>query len=190
MASPSPASRYAITSRRSIITKPCNGCANSQRKRRRSAKTAYANCIAASSPAANRPWPVSTARFRVRIAGAPVIFPNPLKIPQLMEEFGAWLSSASSTPQGAFEGHFRLTAIHPFGDGNGRTARLLMNLMLIRTGYPPVAVRSEDRKTYLDALERGSLADDLGPFQGLLHERLEATLEEYVSALREALPPA
>jgi Fic family protein len=123
-----------------------------------------------------------------RIAGSPVIFPNPLKIPQLMEEFGAWLSSASSTPLGAFEGHFRLTAVHPFSDGNGRTARLLMNLMLIRHGYPPVAVRPEDRKTYLDALERGSLADDLGPFQNFMHARLDATLEEYVSALREALP--
>ncbi|HWN49464.1 MAG TPA: Fic family protein [Xanthobacteraceae bacterium] len=123
-----------------------------------------------------------------RIAGSPVIFPNPLKIPQLMEEFGAWLSSASSTPEGAFEGHFRLTAIHPFTDGNGRTARLLMNLMLIRGGYPPIAVRPEDRKTYLDALERGSLTDDLRPFRSFLHERLDATLAEYLSALQEALP--
>jgi Fic family protein len=118
-----------------------------------------------------------------------VIFPNPLTTPKLMEEFGAWLSSAPSTPEGAFEGHYRLTAIHPFSDGNGRTARLLMNLMLIRGGYPPVTVRPEDRKTYLDALERGSLADDLRPFQSFMHERLDATLGEYLSALQEALPP-
>jgi Fic family protein len=124
-----------------------------------------------------------------RIAGSPVIFPNPLTTPKLMEEFGAWLSSAPSTPEGAFEGHYRLTAIHPFSDGNGRTARLLMNLMLIRGGYPPVTVRPEDRKTYLDALERGSLADDLRPFQSFMHERLDATLGEYLSALQEALPP-
>ena len=65
-----------------------------------------------------------------------------------------------------------------------------MNLMLIRGGYPPVAVGPEERKTYLDALERGSLADDLRPFQSFMHERLEATLGEYVSALRAALPPA
>ena len=123
-----------------------------------------------------------------RIAGSPVIFPNPLKIPQLMEEFGAWLSSAPSTPEGAFEGHFRLTAIHPFSDGNGRTARLLMNLMLLRGGYPPVAVCPEDRKPYLDALERGSLADDLRPFRSFMYERLNATLGEYLSALQEALP--
>jgi Fic family protein len=124
-----------------------------------------------------------------RIAGSPVIFPNPLKIPELMEEFGAWLSAVSPTPEAAFEGHFRLTAIHPFGDGNGRAARLLMNLMLIRGGHPPVAVRPEDRKTYLDALERGSLAGDLRPFQSFMHERLDATMGEYLSALKEGLPP-
>jgi hypothetical protein len=50
----------------------------------------------------------------------------------------------------------------------------------------PVAVRPQDRKTYLDALERGSLAEDLDPFQVFMHERLDATLEEYLSALREA----
>jgi Fic family protein len=123
-----------------------------------------------------------------RIAGSPVIFPNPFRIPRLMEEFGAWLSSAPSTPEGAFEGHFRLTAIHPFSDGNGRAARLLMNLLLIRGGYPPVTVRPEDRKTYLDALELGSLAGDLRPFQSFMHERLDATLGEYLGALQEALP--
>jgi Fic family protein len=126
-----------------------------------------------------------------RIAGSPVIFPNPAKIPHLMENFGAWLKEApSKLPGVAFDAHFRLTAIHPFGDGNGRTARLLMNLLLIRNGYPPVAVRPEDRKTYLDALERASLADDLRPFQTFMHERLDATLGEYLSALQEALPPA
>ena len=123
-----------------------------------------------------------------RIAGSPVVFPNPAKIPQLMKEFGEWLESAPTTPASAFDAHFRLTAIHPFGDGNGRTARLLMNLLLIREGYPPIAVRPEDRKTYLDALERGSLAEDLRPFQTFMHERLDSTLGEYLSALREALP--
>jgi Fic family protein len=128
------------------------------------------------------------SRLPRRIAGSPVVFPNPAKIPQLMGELDTWLKAAPSDPPAAFEGHFRLTAIHPFSDGNGRTARLLMNLMLIRAGYPPVAVRPEDRKTYLDALERGSLAADLDPFQTFMHERLDATLAEYLSALREVLP--
>jgi Fic family protein len=122
-----------------------------------------------------------------RVAGSPVIFPNASKVPILMEEFGAWLAHAPSTPAGAFDAHFRLTAIHPFSDGNGRTARLLMNLMLIRGGYPPVAVRPEDRKPYLDALERGSLSNELQPFQTFMYERLDATLDEYLNALQEAL---
>jgi Fic family protein len=128
------------------------------------------------------------SRLPRRIAGSPVVFPNPAKIPQLMEEFGAWLAGAAQDPATAFAAHFRLTGIHPFADGNGRTARLLTNLLLIRGGYPPIAVRPEDRKTYLDALERGSLAEDLLPFQTFMHARLDATLAEYLSAVREALP--
>ena len=122
------------------------------------------------------------------IKGSPVVFPDPVKIPALMEEFAAWLQAAPPDPASAFEAHFRLTAIHPFDDGNGRTARLLMNLLLIRGGYPPVTVRPEDRKTYLDALERGSLTEDLRPFQIFMHEWLDATLREYLTVLQEALP--
>ena len=128
------------------------------------------------------------SQFPRRIAGSPVIFPNPAKLPQLMQEFGGWLATIPNSPASAFEAHFRLTAIHPFSDGNGRTARLLMNLLLIRGGYAPVAVRPEDRKTYLDTLERGSLADDLAAFQTFMHERLDSTLAEYLSAAKEALP--
>jgi Fic family protein len=124
-----------------------------------------------------------------RVAGSPVIFPNPAKIPELMQEFGASLESAPGDPAAAFAAHFRLTAIHPFVDGNGRTARLLMNLMLIRAGYPPIAVRPADRKAYLDALERGSLAEDLQPFRLLMHERLDATLAEYLSAVQGGSDP-
>jgi len=123
-----------------------------------------------------------------RIAGSPVVFPNPAKIPELMEEFGRWLGAAPADAAAAFDGHFRLTAIHPFADGNGRAARLMMNLMLIRRGYPPVAVAPRDRKRYLDALETGSLAGDLEPFHTLMHELLSATLDEYLQALGEARP--
>lgn len=79
-----------------------------------------------------------------------------------------------------------VTAVHSFSDGDGCATRLLMNLMLLR-GYMPVAVRPEDRKAYLDALEHGSLADDLGAFQQLMHERLDATLADYLAALGQSL---
>jgi Fic family protein len=120
---------------------------------------------------------------RRRIAGSAVVFPNPLKIPSLMQDLGSWLEQAPATPDTAFEAHFRLVAIHPFSDGNGRTARLLMNLVLIRGGYVPVAVRPEDRKSYLDALERASLTEDRSVFDTLMYERLDATLDEYLEAL-------
>lgn len=124
-----------------------------------------------------------------RIAGSPVVLPNAAKIPQLMQEYGVWLGQADPAPATSFDAHYRLVSIHPFSDGNGRTARLLMNLLLLRAGYPPVAVRPEDRKTYLDALEVASMRSDQKPYQVFMHRRLDATLGEYLSALQEALPP-
>ncbi len=129
------------------------------------------------------------SRFPRRIAGSPVALPNAAKIPQLMQDFVEWLAKAEPSPAGSFDAHFRLAAIHPFPDGNGRTARLLMNLLLLREGYPPVAVRPEDRKTYLDTLQHASMRDDLKPFQTFMQQRLDATLKEYLSVLQEALPP-
>ncbi len=124
-----------------------------------------------------------------RIAGSPVVFPNPVKIPQLMKEYGERLAKTEPEPATGFDAHFRLAAIHPFADGNGRTARLLMNLLLLREGYPPVVVRPEDRKTYLDTLEHASMRDDPKPFQTFMHERLDATMGEYLSALQETQTP-
>jgi Fic family protein len=123
-----------------------------------------------------------------RIAGSPVIFPNPAKIPILMKDYGAWLAHAEPAPSTSFDAHYRLVAIHPFADGNGRTARLLMNLLLLRARYPPVAVRPEDRMSYLDILEHASLRDDIEPFQTFLYRRLDSTLSGYLDALEEALP--
>ncbi|MBV8732763.1 MAG: Fic family protein [Acidobacteriia bacterium] len=105
------------------------------------------------------------------------------------EEYGEWLSTAAPEPATSFDAHFKLVAIHPFTDGNGRTARLLMNLLLLRGGYPPVAVRPEDRKTYLDRLEHASMRENLKPFQTFMHQRLDATLGEYLSAFEEAQLP-
>src|SRR5271168_3881963 len=81
-------------------------------------------------------------------------FPSPAEIPALMGDFGKWIGAAPPTPQSAFTAHRRLVDVHPFNDGNGRTARLLMNLVLIRGGYPPIAVRPEDRTDYIRALQQ------------------------------------
>lgn len=124
-----------------------------------------------------------------RIAGSPVVFPNAVKIPSLMTSYGEWLSAVAQEAATSFEAHYQLVAIHPFADGNGRTARLVMNLLLLRAGYPPVAVRPEDRKPYLESLEHASMNGDTAPFQAFMHRRLNATLEEYVNTLQGSLPP-
>ncbi len=76
--------------------------------------------------------------------------------------------------------------IHPCNDGNGRTVRLLMNLLLIRDGYPPVAVRPEDRPRYINALQQAQAGQGEAEFNRLLYERLAATLSEYIAALQAA----
>jgi Fic family protein len=117
-------------------------------------------------------------------------FPSPAEIPALMGDFGAWIGSAPDTPEAAFAAHRRLVDIHPFNDGNGRTARLLMNLILIRGGYPPIAVRPEDRPAYIRALQQAQAGEGTESFDALLYERLDATLGEYLSVLQEAAPGA
>jgi Fic family protein len=115
-------------------------------------------------------------------------FPSPAEVPSLMGDFASWLGAAADTPQTAFTAHRRLVDIHPFNDGNGRTARLQMNLMLIRGGYPPVAVRPVDRPAYIHGLQQAQDGHGAEAFDRLLYERLDATLAEFLSALREALP--
>lgn len=78
-------------------------------------------------------------KVTVMISGSSVVLPNPFKVPELMEAFIQWLQSTTDLHpvELAAEAHYRLVTIHPFIDGNGRTARLLMNLILIAHGYPP-----------------------------------------------------
>jgi Fic family protein len=113
-------------------------------------------------------------------------FPSPAEIPPLMGDFANWLGAVPDTPEAAFTAHRRLVDIHPFNDGNGRTARLLMNLILIRGGYPPIAVRPEDRPAYIRGLQQAQAGRGTGASDTLLYERLDAALGEYLSALREA----
>ena len=112
-------------------------------------------------------------------------FPSPAEVPAPMRDFTSWLGSEPDAPGTAMAAHRRLVGIHPFNDGNGRTARLLMNLLLIRGGYPPVAVRPQDRPAYIAALQ----AEDGGAaFDRLLLMRLDATLDDTLAALQMALP--
>jgi len=115
-------------------------------------------------------------------------FPSPAELPALMHDFAVWLGAAADTPASSFAAHRRLVEIHPFNDGNGRTARLLMNLILIRGGLPPIAVRPTDRPAYIAALQQAQDGQGGEAFDRFLYERLDATLDEYLGAARQALP--
>jgi Fic family protein len=119
----------------------------------------------------------SSVRRYVRTEAGRHWFPPPTEIRTLMHDFGKWLGSAPDTPEAAFEALRRLVDIHPFSDGNGRTARSLMNAILTRGGYPPVVVRPEDRRGYLRGLEQSQAGCGTEPFDTLLFERLKTTMD-------------
>ena len=131
----------------------------------------------------------NAGRYRnvpVRISGSAVVMPNPLKVPDLMEEFMRWLTARNSLHPVAFAGeaHYRLVTIHPFVDGNGRTARLLMNLLLLMRGYPPAIVRTRDRLAYIGALERAQLGGSRSDFDALIAKAADRSLDIYLKAAR------
>ena len=90
----------------------------------------------------------------VMAAGTNYHYPDAVKVPELMAEFGEWLSQSPPLHpiKVATEIHARFVTIHPFTDGNGRVARLLMNLHLLQTGYPLAIIPVADRTAYIDAV--------------------------------------
>ncbi|SEI43336.1 Fic/DOC family protein [Dyadobacter sp. SG02] len=91
--------------------------------------------------------------------GETFFFATPEETPAMMQELIEWYREMDGNPKSnpillAAEFHYRFIRIHPFDDGNGRTARLLMNFILLRHGYPPVIIKTEDKRNYLSALEQ------------------------------------
>jgi len=131
----------------------------------------------------------SAGRYRtvaVRIAGSRVVLPNPLKIPDLMKELVEWLSEVGVNPlKLAADAHYKLVSIHPFVDGNGRTARLLLNLILMRAGYPPAVIRKEDRNKYIDSLEKTQLGGSRDDYYQLIFTAIERSLDEYLTVIEK-----
>src|SRR3989338_2527119 len=125
----------------------------------------------------------------VRIAGSEVILPNALKVPELMANFIAWLKSADGHPVDvASKAHFDLVSIHPFVDGNGRTARLLMNLLLLQEGYPPALIRKEDRRIYINAVEKGQLTGNMDDFYQVIYGAVDRSMDIYLNSVEGKEP--
>jgi len=120
----------------------------------------------------------------VRLSGSRTVLPNPRKVPDLMSDFYQWLQSKQSIHPVdlAAEAHYRLVTIHPFIDGNGRTARLLMNLILMCLGYPPAIIRKSERGKYLDALEKAQTGGAIDEYLQLIYRAVDRSLNIYVEA--------
>lgn len=121
----------------------------------------------------------------VRIVGANFVPPNANKVSQLLDEL---IDFVNENPLGLNDivlstiFHHRLVWIHPFFDGNGRTVRLAMNLLLMRKGFPPAIILKNDRKKYYEALNQANN----GSYQKLallMAQALERSLNIYLQAL-------
>ena len=121
----------------------------------------------------------------VRIAGSRAVMPNYLKVPDLMAAFAGWLKAENSDHPAkiAADAHFKLVSIHPFVDGNGRTARLLMNLLLMQSGYPAAIIRPEDRSDYITALETAQTGGSMDGYYDCIYASIDRSLDIYLESV-------
>lgn len=120
----------------------------------------------------------------VRITGSTSVMPNAISVPKLMEEFIVWLKEIDDHPVlVAIEAHYRLVSIHPFTDGNGRTARLLLNLILLQNNYPPMIIHPESRRVYVTSLEKAQIGRVKDEYEKFMLEAILKSTEEYKNSL-------
>ncbi|GMS95563.1 hypothetical protein PENTCL1PPCAC_17738 [Pristionchus entomophagus] len=107
----------------------------------------------------------------------------PSEVMGQMEELIEWLNCESTAEMEPVEraaiAHYKLVLVHPFVDGNGRTSRLLMNLLLMRSGFPPVILPVEDKAMYFATLHTANLGD-LRPFVRFVAKHTRNTLQKYL----------
>jgi len=121
----------------------------------------------------------------VMAAGTNYRYPPHYLLSQLMYDFVTWLNAEEALGLHPIEyatiAHYRFVSIHPFRDGNGRTGRLLMNLLLIRSGYPIVVIDNQIRNDYINALVYGQQNQDD------LSELLDLVCDATIGSLLETL---
>lgn len=121
----------------------------------------------------------------VRISGAAHVPPQPFLVDKLMEDYFTYYTIHHSRIHPvilAAEMHERLVSIHPFIDGNGRTARLVMNLILVMHGFPIAILKggNADRQKYYRALEDVQVNDSPSAFYELVIEALTESIREHI----------
>ncbi|KAL4704411.1 hypothetical protein ACJJTC_000410 [Scirpophaga incertulas] len=133
--------------------------------------------------------PVEGGHFRrTQVYVGSHIPPGPSEIERLMTQFLDWLNSEDALDlhpvRYAALAHYKLVYIHPFVDGNGRTSRLLMNLLLMQAGYPPVIIVKQNRHLYYQHLQTAN-EGDVRPFVRFIAQCTERTLNLYLWATSE-----
>ena len=121
----------------------------------------------------------------VRISGANFTPPNANKVSDLLDELINFINQNPlelNDIELATVFHHKLVWIHPFFDGNGRTVRLAMNLLLMRVGFPPAIILKNDRKKYYEALNQAN-SGNYQKLTLLMSQALERTLNIYINAL-------
>ncbi len=102
-----------------------------------------------------------------------------------MDNFEKWLHSPSKDHpiKISADAHYKLVSIHPFVDGNGRTARLLMNLLLMQKGYPPAIIKKEERRKYINSLEKAQTGGNLNDYYKLIYRAVDYSLNIYLESI-------
>lgn len=120
----------------------------------------------------------------VRISGSVVSRPNYIKLPDLMEGL---LKSLRETVEHvvkvAADAHLDFVFIHPFIDGNGRTARLLLNLVLLEEGYPLVKINNTIRSAYINSIEKALLGEGKEDYYRVIFQSVEESLDAYLESV-------
>jgi len=127
--------------------------------------------------------------FAVMISGSRHTPPQPWLVNGLMDEYFQFYKKNKQTLHPvilAAEMHERLVTIHPFVDGNGRTARLIMNLVLLQYGYPIAIIQgdTESRLAYYNALERCNIENDKDEFHLLIAHNILNVLQKRLRLIK------
>ena len=129
----------------------------------------------------------------VRIVGASHEPPPAWDIPAQMEMWVNWLQAQENVLEPialAAVAHHKFVSIHPFIDGNGRTARLIMNLLLLRASYPPAIITHTNRRQYYRVLSQADNGQPQ-PLINLVGRAVERSLMLYLEATTpQTAPPA
>lgn len=127
----------------------------------------------------DRPSAGMFRRERVRISGSNHSPPKTWEqVMSAMEDWNGWSTANSDQPAPirAAVLHAWLSHVHPFIDGNGRTARAITNLELVRAGYPPIIIKKKEKERYIESLSESDEGGDIRSFLELIFEKIEGSL--------------